>query len=140
MPFADGRFEVVLNRHEAYDAAEVRRVLSHGGRFLTQQVDGRDFAETQAIFGGRTAYPHVTLAHMRGEPEAVGLVVESAEEWTGETRFADDTALVRYFAFVPWEVPRDFTVDRYALQLLDLHRSGRDLIFTQRRFYLRCRR
>ena len=45
MPFADGRFEVVLNRHEAYDAAEVRRVLSHGDRFLTQQVDGRDFAD-----------------------------------------------------------------------------------------------
>ena len=76
---------------------------------------------------------------MLGEAEAVGLVVESAEEWTGETRFADVTALVRYFAFVPWEVPRDFTVDRYATQLLDLHRSGRDLIFTQRRFYLRCR-
>ncbi|MGI8899335.1 MAG: class I SAM-dependent methyltransferase [Nocardioides sp.] len=140
MPFQDGRFDVVLNRHEAYDAAEVRRVLSHDGRFLTQQVDGRDFAETQAIFGGTSAHPHITLAHLRGEAESVGLVIEAAEEWTGKTRFADVAALVRYVAFVPWEVPRDFTVDRYATQLVDLHRSGRDLTFTRRRFYLRCRR
>ena len=38
MPFADEQFDVVLDRHGAYDADEVYRVLKHGGYFITQQV------------------------------------------------------------------------------------------------------
>ena len=53
MPFEDSRFDVVLNRHELDDPAEVFRVLRPGGVFLTQQVDGRDSEETHALFGGR---------------------------------------------------------------------------------------
>ncbi|MGZ5418012.1 MAG: methyltransferase domain-containing protein [Nocardioides sp.] len=140
MPFPDERFDVVLDRHESYDAAEVLRLLRPGGVFLTQQVDGRDFEETQAIFGGTTGYPYITLANLRDEAERAGFVVEAAEEWRCAARFADVATLVRYFAFVPWEVPEDFSVERYAEQLLDLHRSGRPLVFTQRRFYLRARR
>jgi SAM-dependent methyltransferase len=140
MPFPDRRFDVVLNRHEAYVASEVHRVLRPGGCFLTQQVDGRDFEETQVIFGGTSEYPHITLANLRAEAEAAGLEVTASEEWQGETRFADVAALVRYFAFVPWEVPEDFDVDRYADELLDLHHSGPDLVFTRRRFYLRAHR
>ena len=140
MPFPDERFDVVLDRHESYDAAEVLRVLRPGGVFLTQQVDGRDFEETQAIFGGTTGYPHITLANLRDDAERAGFVVEAAEEWRGDARFADVATLVRYFAFVPWEVPDDFSVERYAEQLLDLHRSGRPLVFTQRRFYLQTRK
>lgn len=140
MPFPDGRFDVVLNRHEAYVASEVFRVLTPGGAFLTQQVDGRDFEETQAIFGSTSEYAHVTLANLRKEAVDAGFEVTRAEEWQGQTRFADVATLVRYFAFVPWEVPEDFSVDRYADQLLDLHRSGRELVFTTRRFHLLARR
>jgi len=144
MPFPDERFDVVLNRHEAYRAEEVRRVLRPGGRFLTQQVDGRDFEETQALFGRHTDYPHVTLDHLREEAEATGLVVERAEEWTGRSSFHDVGALVQYFARVPWEVPDDFGVDRYADVLLDLHERGpargRSISFPIRRFFLLARR
>lgn len=140
LPFDDARFDAVLARHEAYDAREVHRVLAPGGRFLTQQVDGRDFEETQAIFGGTTAYPHVTLGNLRREAGAAGFEVVDAQEWEGRARFADVATLVRYFAHVPWEVPEDFSVDRYAAALLGLHRSGRELVFTQRRFYLSLRR
>ena len=40
MPFADGEFELVLNRHAGFNPAEVARVLAPGGTFLTQQVHG----------------------------------------------------------------------------------------------------
>ena len=140
LPFPDHRFDVVLGRHEAYVASEVHRVMRPGGRFLTQQVDGRDFAETQAIFGGQPNYPQITLANLRAEAVAAGFEVLAAEEWQGKANFADVATLVRYFAYVPWEVPDDFSVDRYARQLLDLHHSGRELSFTQRRFYLCARR
>jgi SAM-dependent methyltransferase len=136
LPFPDGRFDVVLDRHEAYVADEVHRVLRPGGRFLTQQVDGRDFGETQAIFGGRSQYSHITLESLRHEAVSAGFEVDAAEEWRGEARFSDVATLVRYFAYVPWEVPDDFGVDRYAAELLALHDSGAELRFTQRRFYL----
>src|SRR5262245_6424796 len=42
LPFPDGSFELVVNRHTPYDPREVRRVLADGGTFVTQQVAGRN--------------------------------------------------------------------------------------------------
>lgn len=144
MPFPDERFAVVLNRHEAYRTDEVFRVLRPGGVFVTQQVDGRDFEETQALFGGRSGYSHITLAHLRAEAVTAGFEVTRAVEWAGRSRFHDVGALVHYFSMVPWEVPEDFGVDRYADVLLDLHRRGpargEPVTFTTRRFHLLARK
>ncbi len=41
LPFADRAFDLVLNRHAAFNPAEVARILAPGGTFLTQQVHGR---------------------------------------------------------------------------------------------------
>src|SRR5262245_21145717 len=41
MPFRDSAFGLVLNRHGAFNADEVARVLRPGGVFLTQQVHGQ---------------------------------------------------------------------------------------------------
>ena len=38
LPFSDGCFELVLNDHEELSPADVARILSPGGSFLTQQV------------------------------------------------------------------------------------------------------
>jgi hypothetical protein len=45
---------------------------------------------------------------------------------------------VSYVRMVPWEVPEDFSVDRYGDALLAM--SERDLVFTRRMFVLACRR
>lgn len=140
LPFAEDRFDVVLDRHEAYVASEIARVLRPGGRFVTQQVDGRDFEQSQVLFGGENAYAHVTLDQFRADAETAGLEVVEALDWKGTQRFADVATLVSYLRMVPWEVPDDFTVDAYAEPLLRLHHSGTDLAFTQRRFALVCRR
>ena len=138
MPFEDGRFDVVLDRHESYVASEVFRVLRPGGAFVTQQVDGRDFEETHALFGGTPAYSHVTLESFRDEAEAAGFAVEDGREWSGTMRFADVATFVSYVRMVPWELPDDFSVDRYADALLAM--TERDLVFTRRMFVLVCRR
>ncbi|MEO6511961.1 MAG: class I SAM-dependent methyltransferase [Nocardioides sp.] len=138
MPFEDGRFDVVMDRHEAYVATEVFRVLRPGGVFLTQQVDGRDFAESQALFGGSTAYPRITLEHLRAEARAAGFVLEEDDDWVGTMRLPDVAAFVSYVRIVPWQVPEDFSVDRYAEVLRRL--TPDDLVFTQRRFVMVCRR
>jgi len=139
LPFLDGRFDVVLDRHEAYLASEVARVLRPGGVFLTQQVDGRDLAEVRALFGSTSAYDHVTLPVFRTDLERAGLTVEVAREWSGRMRFADVETFCGYARRVPWEVPDDFSVDRYAAQLLRMHEQ-RLLDFTTRRFVLVARR
>jgi SAM-dependent methyltransferase len=37
LPLDDASFDLVINRHESYDAREVLRVLRPGGTFVTQQ-------------------------------------------------------------------------------------------------------
>jgi SAM-dependent methyltransferase len=139
MPFSDDRFDAVLDRHEAYDAAEVARVLRPDGRFLTQQVDHRDLADLSDLLGGEpTSYGHVTLERFREDASSAGLVVDLAESWAGELRIADVDTLVGYLAMTPWTV-QGFTVESRAATLLRLHRDGLPRSFTQRRFVLRAR-
>jgi len=139
MPFPDGSFDVVLNRHESYDAGEVARILAPGGVFLTQQVGGDNDAELYSWFGHSPESPDVTLINHRSRLEAAGLQIERAEDWSGRAVFADVGALVYYLVNVPWEAPPDFSVDRYGTCLLDLHRSGTPIVTTARRFVLIAR-
>ncbi len=138
LPYPDERFDVVLSRHEAYSAAEVYRVLKPGGRFLTQQVDGRNLADLTVWFGGEPAYPDVTLAPFRRQAEEAGLAIRRAEEWTSAITFSDLDTLVSYLRLMPWELPDDFTVDQYAEQLLAMHRAPQPPAFIEARFLLVC--
>lgn len=38
IPYPDHSFDIVINRHESYDLAEVKRVLKENGIFITQQI------------------------------------------------------------------------------------------------------
>lgn len=142
MPFADGRFDLVMNRHESFDPAELARVLRPGGRFLTQQVGGDDFPEAHQLFGSAPRHPGFTLDQVTGWLTAAGFRIEESGTWTGTSRFHDIGALVGYFTLVPWDVPDDFSVDRYAPALLRLHAEGpargQPTCFTSSRFWLRA--
>lgn len=137
MPFADGSFDRVINRHEAYDTPEVARILRRGGIFCTQQVDCYDMADLYSLFDAKNSYLHVNLANFRQELENAGLQIQEALEWEGKATFTDVGALVYYLRAVPWEIPADFSVQRYKHILLDLH-SRETLTFSVRRFYLQA--
>lgn len=142
LPFGDESFEIVLSRHEAYDAREVARVLAPGGVFLTQQVDGRSLDDLLALFGARPQYPTVTVERLSGELEQVGLVVDDRREWWGSLTVRDVGALAYFLTNVPWQLP-DFSVSRYAQELLALHRriaKDRPLAFRIGRFLISARR
>lgn len=141
LPFPDSSFEVLLDRHTAFDAAEVARVLKPRGVFLTQQVDG-SLADLASEFGGTPPFPDVTLANLVEQLVAAGLEIERREDWRGETSFADVGALVYYLRAVPWTVP-DFSVDRFQTQLGNLQaRLARErrLAFGQGAFLIRARK
>lgn len=142
MPFPDGRFDLVLNRHEAYDPAEVYRVLEPGGLFLTQQVGGDEVAELHAATGKRPEHPLVNYRRFRAAAEESGLKILDGAEHVGSYEFADVAALVAYLQLVPWDVPSDFAVDRYADALIRLHESGPahggPVLLTRKRFWLKA--
>ena len=131
MPFADGEFDLVLNRHAAFNAREVARILSRGGSFLTQQVHGMWAWDLLAAFDAEPQWPDATLTKYVPLLEAAGLTVAHAEEWEGRLAFTDVGAIVYYLKATPWEVP-GFTVKTHLRYLLALQRrldAGEDLAF-----------
>ena len=136
LPYEDASVDVVLCRHEAYDAAEVVRVLRRGGWFVTQQVDGRNLEDLAAVFGAGAAYPEVTLERFRVEAQEAGLIIERAEEWSGPIRFDSVDTLVSYLRWMPWQLPEDFTIESYAAELEALDDQDEPLEFTERRFVI----
>ncbi len=110
IPYANRAFDLVINRHESFDAGEVWRVLKPGGIFITQQVGGmnnRNLAKI-LILDFEPLFPHHHLA------ENVTLLsrfeVLRAEEFFGEHKFFDLEALIHFARISEWEFP-EFSVN-----------------------------
>lgn len=144
MPFPDGRFDLILNRHESYHPQEVARVLAPGGTFVTQQVGGDELGELRELLDYPAPAPQVRFDLHRAALSGAGLSVKDGAEFVGAYKFHDVATLVAYLQLVPWDASQDFSVDRYAGQLLALHESGpahgRSVRLSLKRFWLRCRR
>lgn len=119
LPFRDASIDVVLSRHEAYDARDVLRVLRPGGSFLTQQQDGRSYSDLLRPFGASPQWPGVTAENLGRELVDAGFSVELMRSWWGHATFRDVGALVYYLRAIPWMVP-GFSVDRSLDVLMDL--------------------
>jgi SAM-dependent methyltransferase len=140
LPFADGRFDLVINRHEAYRASEVQRILRRGGRFLTQQVGGRDNVRLNHLLGATDERPYWdwTLARAVRELEEAGLRIVEAREEYPETVFLDVGAVVYYLNAVPWQI-EGFSAEEYREGLWALHETIRKdggLVVTSHRFLI----
>lgn len=51
LPFEDKRFSLIINKHEAFQPSEVRRILRDGGQFITQQVGGGRLSRIESVTG-----------------------------------------------------------------------------------------
>lgn len=119
LPFADGEFDLVLNRHSSFNAAEIARILSEGGCFLTQQVHGMWMWDLLACFGVRPQWPDATPQQYVPRLRAAGMEIVQVQEWSGKLRFTDVGAIVYYLKAVPWEVPC-FSVATHQAELFAL--------------------
>lgn len=131
MPFADGEFDLVLNRHAAFNPAEVARVLAPGGTFLTQQVHGMWTWDLMATFDAKPQWPDATPAKYVPRLERAGLEIIQVQTWEGKLRFTDVGAIVYYLKATPWEVP-GFTVATHQRALFALQErlgAGEELAF-----------
>jgi SAM-dependent methyltransferase len=141
MPFADGEFDLVLNRHAGFNAGEVARVLAPGGTFLTQQIHGLWAYDLLAAFGAKPQWPEATLEKYVPQLTAAGLTIVNTQEWSGRIAFTDVGAIVYYLQAVPWLVP-GFSVETHVTYLLTLQRrleSGNGLAFVARKYLLEAR-
>ncbi len=145
LAFRSGAFTLVVNRHEAFVAREVARILAPGGVFLTQQVDNNNLHDCAALFAVEPpplepSWLPVAVAQV----EAAGLVVEDARSGVERYVFSDVGALVWYLRAVmplhPEWADFDPLQHRDALaELDDEMQHGRPIAIRQRRILLRAR-
>jgi SAM-dependent methyltransferase len=136
LPFRDGAFPLITNRHEAFRAAEVSRVLAPGGTFITQQVDTHTYDELYRLLGLPVPdEPGSWLPLARRQLRDAGLTVRQAVAGQELERFNDVAAIIYYLRVVSWAVP-EFTVDRFAGRLRELHATpgAWPVAIRQRRF------
>jgi SAM-dependent methyltransferase len=134
LPFADGEFDLVIDRHTCYNIAEVARVLMPGGTFLTEQVDGRSGSDLCQSFGCVPQWPFFTLDFVLDGISSAGLATDVAQEWEGKMTFEDVGAIVYYLKAIPWIVP-GFSVEthgKYLLRLQEKIDKGGKLAFCHR--------
>jgi len=147
LDFADGEFDLVIDRHESYDPAEVWRVLRPGGSYVTQQVSGDNDEDLNRLLGAPPSEvvldePDWCLSTARASLERAGFTIEQAEEAEPLMRFFDAGALVFHLSAIPWQIP-GFSVDAYAGRLVALQRqclAGRPIESRNGRFLLRARK
>jgi SAM-dependent methyltransferase len=122
LPLPDAHFDLVINRHESFDPAEVRRILRPGGVFLTQQVGGRDNIELNEALQEAVSlnYGDWDLATAVDQLRAAGLEVVDQREAASPGHFADIGAVVMYLQIAPWQI-EEFSVESYHDRLLALH-------------------
>lgn len=121
LPFPNESFPLVINRHESYYPAEVRRILQPGGSFITQQVGGSHNVELNRLLGEEPAGgTEWNLAFAVQQLEKVRLHTTDKREVFPETAFSDIGAVVYYLKAVPWQIP-NFTAEQYRDRLLTIH-------------------
>ena len=138
MPFIDGEFDLVLNRHSAFNPHEVARILGPGGTFLTQQVHGLWAYDLMAAFDTEPQWPESTPEKYVPQLEASGLTIVNVEEWSGKLSFTDVGAIVYFLKAVPWLV-EGFSVETHLKYLFKLqHRldSSDGLAFISRKYLI----
>ncbi len=121
LPIRDRSFDLVINRHESYLAAEVFRILRPTGRFITQQCGGRNYAGLNGLLGlPAPRFASWNLSNARSQLQAVGFDLLDAREQFTTVRFHDVGAIVYFLKAAPWQAP-DFAVTKFRNRLSELH-------------------
>lgn len=124
IPFPDGSFDRMLNRHGGFDAPEAFRLLRRGGVFITEQVgaeNDRDLVEL-VLPGTERPFPDMTLARQRRNFEDAGFRIRRAEEVFRLITFYDVGAFVWFARVIEWEFP-GFSVERCFDRLLGMQET-----------------
>ena len=124
LPFEDKRFDMVIDRHGDFNAAEIGRVLKNGGLFITQQVGAENDRElVNLLLPEETELPFPEqYAHIAAEEfRQAGFTILREEECFRPIKFFDVGALVWFARIIEWEFP-GFSVEKCADRLREAQR------------------
>ena len=123
LPFEDGSFDLVLNRHGDFHPEEIYRVLKPGGIFVTQQVGAENDRELVKLLCGKTElpFPEQYLDITAEKFRRAGFRILEARECFRPIRFFDVGALVWFARIIQWEFP-GFSVDTHLEGLMEAQR------------------
>lgn len=105
LPFEDESFDLVTNRHGAYDPAELWRVLRDGGIFVTEQVGGLNDRELVKLIcpNAEPQFPELNLENETRRLGQNGFEILSRNECFRPIEFYDIGALVWFARVIEWE-------------------------------------
>lgn len=115
LPFEDGSFDVVINRHGDWNPDEIWRVMKTGGVFITEQVGAENDRELVGLLLSDELpfpFPGQYLDIARTTFQDRGFSILKAEEAFRPIKFWDVGALVWFTRIIEWEFP-GFSVRGY---------------------------
>ena len=121
LPFADGSFDMVIDRHGDFNPREIHRVLKQGGIFITQQVGAdNDRALVELLLDPvpPLPFPEQYLSIAEEKFRTAGFEILEQAECFRPIKFYDVGALVWFARIIEWEFP-GFSVDTCLLRLLN---------------------
>src|SRR3989475_1296626 len=138
LPFRNDVFDLVLDRHEEMDPAEVGRVLARGGIVLTQQVGRNDWEEVRTFFPRMQDSGPLFARYVSGF-EGAGMKIERSE--SPDTRGAyHGPGVIGYILCVaPWLIPPFDPLGQDLRALIQLERNlttHEGLVLTESRFLI----
>src|SRR6266567_4627306 len=136
LPFADGAFDLVINKHESFRGDEVSRVLAPGGTFVTQQVDYHSYDDLYRVLGLEPPHqPDTWLPLAASQLQAAGLAITVTATGQASRNFRHIGAVIYYLTIVGWAVP-EYSLDAFRPQLREawLDTSAWPWPITERRF------
>ena len=128
LPFPDGSFDIIINRHGDIYIDEIWRLLRPGGFFITEQVGSDNDRELIELLMGEDTpiyYPDhyaFTLADRMAE---AGFEITRSAETYRTIRFFDTGALVWFAKIIEWEF-RGFSVEKSLDRLIEVQRMIED--------------
>lgn len=124
LPFEDNYFDMIINRHESYDAKEVKRILKPNGIFITQQVGckNNESLSKKIIKDFEPKFKDNDLKNRLKELKKNNFEIIFKEEYFPYLHFFDVGAIVYFAKIIEWEFP-DFTVDSCFNELCELQKE-----------------
>ena len=142
LPFAAASFDLVLNRHSGWNAAEVMRLLRPRGVFFTQQVDNswpevRNFFPHRQVDWGHTFVDDVKAL------KAAGMDIVEAGRHETHVAYRELGDLVINVLLAPWEIidfdPLDCDLEAL-LRLEAAYRTADGVVLTEGRAVIEARK
>lgn len=124
IPFDDGSFDIIINRHGDFYPPEIKRLLKPGGLFITQQVGSENDRELveMVLPGAGKPFSHENLREQITGFTDAGFKILQADEAFSSIAFYDVGAFVWFARIIEWEFP-GFSVDRCFDRLLQLQKT-----------------